>query len=143
MKVVVLAGPESSGKSWLAAQLQQQFGGVLVGEYVRYFIEQNPRALREQRRLLSAFGVAMEEQTHINIDMGARENKAAVLEQNAQPFILAIIDRENSEDAGDLLTELDSRSGNLTIGDVEYLMANTKQATIKTWAADMIRELSE
>lgn len=43
MKVVVLAGPESSGKSWLAAQLQQQFGGLLVGEYVRYFIEQNPR----------------------------------------------------------------------------------------------------
>lgn len=43
MKVVVLAGPESSGKSWLAAHLQQQFGGLLVGEYVRYFIEQNPR----------------------------------------------------------------------------------------------------
>ena len=43
MKVVVLAGPESSGKSWLAAQLQQHFGGILVGEYVRYFIEQNPR----------------------------------------------------------------------------------------------------
>lgn len=43
MKVVVLAGPESSGKSWLAAYLQQQFGGLLVGEYVRYFIEQNPR----------------------------------------------------------------------------------------------------
>lgn len=43
MKVVVLAGPESSGKSWLSAQLQQQFGGILVGEYVRYFIEQNPR----------------------------------------------------------------------------------------------------
>ena len=43
MKVAVLAGPESSGKSWLAAQLQQRFGGILVGEYVRYFIEQNPR----------------------------------------------------------------------------------------------------
>ncbi|WP_426210132.1 AAA family ATPase [Pseudomonas sp. TWR2-1-1] len=43
MKVVVLAGPESSGKSWLSALLQQRFGGVLVGEYVRYFIEQNPR----------------------------------------------------------------------------------------------------
>ena len=43
MKVVVLVGPESSGKSWLAAQLQQHFGGILVGEYVRYFIEQNPR----------------------------------------------------------------------------------------------------
>jgi nicotinamide riboside kinase len=27
MKVVVLTGPESSGKSWLAAQLQAHFGG--------------------------------------------------------------------------------------------------------------------
>ena len=43
MKVVVLAGPESSGKSWLAEQLQAHFGGILVGEYVRYFIEQNAR----------------------------------------------------------------------------------------------------
>ncbi|VVO72942.1 hypothetical protein PS874_01263 [Pseudomonas fluorescens] len=43
MKVLVLTGPESSGKSWLAAQLQAHFGGVLVDEYVRWFIEQNPR----------------------------------------------------------------------------------------------------
>ena len=43
MKVVVLTGPESTGKSWLAAGLQQQFGGVRVDEYVRWFIEQNPR----------------------------------------------------------------------------------------------------
>lgn len=43
MKVVVLAGPESSGKSWLAAQLQAHFGARVVSEYVRYFIEQNPR----------------------------------------------------------------------------------------------------
>ena len=28
MKVLVLTGPESSGKSWLAAELQQHFGGV-------------------------------------------------------------------------------------------------------------------
>jgi nicotinamide riboside kinase len=43
MKVLVLTGPESSGKSWLSAELQGHFGGLLVGEYVRYFIEQNPR----------------------------------------------------------------------------------------------------
>ena len=43
MKVVVLAGPESSGKSWLAAQLQAHFGGVMVGEYVRYFIDHQQR----------------------------------------------------------------------------------------------------
>ncbi|MDQ3203321.1 MAG: AAA family ATPase, partial [Pseudomonadota bacterium] len=43
MKVLVLTGPESSGKSWLAAELQTQFGGLLVDEYVRWFIEQNPR----------------------------------------------------------------------------------------------------
>lgn len=40
MKVLVLTGPESSGKSRLAGTLQQRFGGVLVGEYVRHFIEQ-------------------------------------------------------------------------------------------------------
>jgi nicotinamide riboside kinase len=43
MKVVVLTGPESTGKSWLAAGLQQRFGGVRVDEYVRRFIELNPR----------------------------------------------------------------------------------------------------
>ncbi|MGE8149993.1 AAA family ATPase [Pseudomonas vancouverensis] len=43
MKVLVLTGPESSGKSWLAAELQQRFGGIRVEEYVRWFIEQNPR----------------------------------------------------------------------------------------------------
>lgn len=39
MKVVVLTGPESAGKSWLAEHLQTQFGGIIVGEYVRYFID--------------------------------------------------------------------------------------------------------
>jgi nicotinamide riboside kinase len=43
MKVLVLSGPESSGKSWLAAELHARFGGLLVGEYVRCFIEQNMR----------------------------------------------------------------------------------------------------
>ena len=43
MKVVVLAGPESSGKSWLAAQLQAHFGGLMVGEYVRHFIDDHQR----------------------------------------------------------------------------------------------------
>ncbi|MCH4901718.1 MULTISPECIES: AAA family ATPase [Pseudomonas] len=43
MKVIVLTGPESTGKSWLAAGIQQQFGGLRVDEYVRWFIEQNQR----------------------------------------------------------------------------------------------------
>ena len=43
MKVLVLTGPESSGKSWLSAEIQRRFGGVLVGEYVRHFIEQQGR----------------------------------------------------------------------------------------------------
>lgn len=43
MKVLVLAGPESSGKSWLAGRIQQRFGGELVGEYVRQFIDQEQR----------------------------------------------------------------------------------------------------
>ncbi|WP_434698300.1 AAA family ATPase [Pseudomonas sp. D1-1] len=43
MKVVVLTGPESSGKSWLAGQLQAHFGGLRVDEYVRHFMEQTQR----------------------------------------------------------------------------------------------------
>ncbi|WP_298188902.1 AAA family ATPase [uncultured Pseudomonas sp.] len=43
MKVLVLTGPESSGKSWLAGQIQATFGGQLVGEYVRHFIEREQR----------------------------------------------------------------------------------------------------
>lgn len=43
MKVLVLTGPESSGKSWLAAQIQARFGGLVVGEYVRHFIDREQR----------------------------------------------------------------------------------------------------
>ncbi|MGL4315772.1 MAG: AAA family ATPase [Pseudomonas sp.] len=43
MKVVVLTGPESSGKTFLAERLQQRFGGLVVGEYVRHFIEREQR----------------------------------------------------------------------------------------------------
>ena len=43
MKVLVLTGPESSGKSWLAAEIQARFGGVVVGEYVRHFIDRHQR----------------------------------------------------------------------------------------------------
>ena len=46
MKVVVLTGPESTGKSWLAAKLQQQFGGQRVSEYVREYVDQLPRDTR-------------------------------------------------------------------------------------------------
>lgn len=43
MKVLVLAGPESSGKSWLGGEIQAHFGGQLVGEYVRHFIDEQGR----------------------------------------------------------------------------------------------------
>ena len=43
MKVVVLIGPESSGKSTLGKALAAHFGAPLVGEYVREFIEAQQR----------------------------------------------------------------------------------------------------
>ena len=43
MKVLVLTGAESTGKSWLAARLQQRLGGRVVGEYVRHFIDREQR----------------------------------------------------------------------------------------------------
>ncbi|WP_213939016.1 AAA family ATPase [Pseudomonas sp. dw_612] len=46
MKVLVLTGPESSGKSWLSSEIQAHFGGLLVGEYVRHFIDSEARDTR-------------------------------------------------------------------------------------------------
>ena len=43
MKVVVLTGPESSGKTRLAAHLQERFGGLRVDEYAREYIKQVQR----------------------------------------------------------------------------------------------------
>lgn len=43
MKTIVLCGPESTGKSWLGALLHSRFGGMLVGEYVRDFIDEQHR----------------------------------------------------------------------------------------------------
>lgn len=43
MKVLVLCGPESSGKSWLAERIREQFGAVVVDEYVREFIDAHRR----------------------------------------------------------------------------------------------------
>lgn len=46
MKVLVLAGPESSGKSWLSGEIHANFGGILVNEYVRHFIDSEARETR-------------------------------------------------------------------------------------------------
>lgn len=43
MKVVALVGPESSGKSCLARVLAERFGGLVVDEYVRRYIEEQGR----------------------------------------------------------------------------------------------------
>jgi NadR type nicotinamide-nucleotide adenylyltransferase len=43
MKVVAIIGPESSGKSHLARHLQDRFGAVLLGEYVREYIDAQRR----------------------------------------------------------------------------------------------------
>lgn len=43
MKVVVFTGPESSGKTFLAERMQRRFGGLVVGEYVRQFIDAEQR----------------------------------------------------------------------------------------------------
>ena len=43
MKVVVLTGPESAGKSTLSQALAERFNAPLISEYVREFIQQEQR----------------------------------------------------------------------------------------------------
>ncbi len=40
-KKIVLTGPESSGKSWLAAKLAEHFKSPYAPEYARIYLEQN------------------------------------------------------------------------------------------------------
>lgn len=105
------------------------------------FIENSDRAKREQARLLSSLGGAdvSDDKQFIEIQDNIREEIKVEQTLEADPFVMAIIDRENSEDAGDLLNELEARAYTLKRTDLEYLMANTKQPTIKTWAADTIQ----
>jgi nicotinamide riboside kinase len=75
MKVLVLTGPESSGKSWLAQEIQRRFGGMLVGEYVRQFIDEVQR-----------------ETTYADIDLIAREQLAREDAARALKPALLILD---------------------------------------------------
>ena len=72
MKVVVLTGPESAGKSSLSRALALRFNALLVSEYVREFIEQ------EQRDTCYADISTIAEQ-QLQRELVAREQRPALL----------------------------------------------------------------
>lgn len=139
-----------SKKTLLAAsQFRRLVAGGMVmiadTEDAAKFIENSDRAKRELARLLSVLGGSgiIEEAQYAEIEDNAREDIKVEKTLEADPFIMAIIGREINEDAGDLLNEIDARVHALKKADLEYLMANTKQPAIKTWAADMIPLMDE
>jgi len=48
LKIIVLTGPESSGKSYLSQQLAKEFDLPLVSEYARIYIDELDRAYVEE-----------------------------------------------------------------------------------------------
>lgn len=72
MKVVVLTGPESAGKSTLSQALAERFNAPLVSEYVREFIE------LEQRDTCYADISKIAEQ-QIKLELAARAQKPPLL----------------------------------------------------------------
>lgn len=72
MKVVVLTGPESAGKSTLSQALAKRFNTPLVSEYVREFIE------REQRDTCYADISTIAEQ-QLRLELAARAQKPPLL----------------------------------------------------------------
>ncbi len=72
MKVVVLTGPESAGKSTLSQALAEHFNAPLVSEYVREFIE------REQRDTCYA-DISSIAQQQLQLELQARAQKPPLL----------------------------------------------------------------
>src|SRR5690554_5693778 len=72
MKVVVLTGPESAGKSTLSQALAERFNAPLVSEYVREFIE------REQRDTCYA-DISSIAQHQLQLELAARAQKPPLL----------------------------------------------------------------
>lgn len=72
MKVVVLTGPESAGKSTLSQALAERFNAPLVSEYVREFIE------REQRETCYA-DISTIAKQQLQLELAARAQKPPLL----------------------------------------------------------------
>ena len=114
------------------------------------FVENDPRGQRETRRIFKA---NTEGDQFLNGNDGTIEStfstaapKTLAEEVGAQApdiFIESIVVRSKSEDADDLISELDSRLNTLTLNDIEYLSNHAHAPAIKAWAVEVLPMFQE
>lgn len=116
-------------------------------------IQNHPNAQREQKRILQANvdydvkGAASD--TVEYIDRRDTNKGPALLKDNEQdeganisPFAVGVVDRvaSGSEDIGDIIADIESYFNNLQIPDLEFIVSNVEDATLKQAVMDMIEQ---
>lgn len=103
--------------------------------------EENPRARAERDRI---YGVINTDVDLSNVDYGggADGNVAEKMGvQASNPFIQTLVNRSKTEEAADLISDMDARMHNLTPADVEYVAKYAHNSQLKDFALDALQEM--
>lgn len=113
------------------------------------FCTTDKRGIRETKRILKNIGITdpLTDGGSIEVELGApseaRSESERVGAGAENPFIenLVIRSKNEEEDSGDLMSDLESNAANLTAADLEYVVNFAGNADLKEFAADMLNEM--
>lgn len=111
-------------------------------EQAAEFVENDPRGIRETAKIFKANNDGAEyinqteevETTFIGDNGETLSEKVGAGSSNM--FIEGVVLRSKSEEAQDLISELETRIDSLSVADIDYLINHSPAAAIKEWAAE-------
>lgn len=124
---------------------------IINSDDANKLIEEHPNAQRELQRILSAnsdFDVAKtgDADTVEYIDRRSEQQKTPALVEEEEekgldinPFVVGVVNRAAaSEDVADIIADIESRFNTLNVQDLEFIVNNVEDATLKQAVMDMI-----
>lgn len=116
---------------------------IINTEEAATFVANDPRGIRETKRI---FQVNTEGDQYVDgvvqkIETTFIGREASTLAEqvgagSSNMFIENLVLRSKSEDASDLISELDARLDSLVLADIEYLSNHAHSPQIKEWAVE-------
>lgn len=106
------------------------------------FMQENERARKELARLLGVNdAISAEVGASRQIPIDQQLNAKAPENANISGFIQNLVLRVGQEPADDIVNELDIKGHTATAEEIEYLMNNITEATVKAWCATRLQKL--